>query len=188
MNTITKAKYFNATLVFNADEKVIFQLENAEKISFSGPNFQKVGTVGQLSILQRGDVECFTFWAYPDVRLRRIMDKDIPAHGIYPAFWTWQLEGALDSQIVAQEGIIPGIDGRFIENMTSPFELMVPPEFQDLCETFGISVEDVLRGFIADACGLQSFDVLPREDRYSSNGSDERQLAEAYLARAYNCR
>lgn len=63
--------------------------------------------------------------------------------------------------------------------------LDLPPEFVDLCSTKGISVEQVLRGFIADLCGLQNYLDEPREDGYSSNGSDERHMAHDYFERAY---
>jgi hypothetical protein len=38
----------------------------------------------------------------------------------------------------------------------------------------------VLRGFIADLCGIMNWANNPRADGYSSNGSDERQMAEQY--------
>jgi hypothetical protein len=46
----------------------------------------------------------------------------------------------------------------------------------------------VLRGFVADLCDLQNPVARPREDGYSSNGSDERLLAQAYFERAYKWR
>ena len=43
----------------------------------------------------------------------------------------------------------------------------------------------MLRGFIADVCGLMNYVKLPREDGYSSHGSDERDYAEQWFDRAY---
>lgn len=45
--------------------------------------------------------------------------------------------------------------------------------------------EVVLRGFIADLCGLMNWSNNPRTDGYSSNGSDERDYAEAYYRVGY---
>ncbi|WP_242482662.1 TrfB-related DNA-binding protein [Thiocystis violacea] len=64
-------------------------------------------------------------------------------------------------------------------------QLDVPAEFFDLAERYGLDVEDILRGFIADACRLDSPVDSPRADGYCSNGSDEEMLAEDYLERAY---
>jgi len=54
--------------------------------------------------------------------------------------------------------------------------LDLPDEFLDLCEEVKVSPETVIRGFVADLCGL-------RTKEYSTNGSDERDHAEAYFER-----
>jgi len=59
----------------------------------------------------------------------------------------------------------------------------LPDEFLELCDYDMINPETVLRGFIADLCGLISWASNPRADRYSSNGSDERDFASAYYDR-----
>ncbi len=61
--------------------------------------------------------------------------------------------------------------------------LELPPEFIELCESDGVMPETVLRGFIADLCELISWQAHPRADGYNSNGSDERQYAQAYYHR-----
>ena len=61
--------------------------------------------------------------------------------------------------------------------------LQLPAEFIKLCERDGITPETVLRGFIADLVGSMSRPASLREDGYSSNGSDERQLALEYYRR-----
>jgi hypothetical protein len=61
--------------------------------------------------------------------------------------------------------------------------LDLPPEFIALCEADGVTPEIVLRGFIADLCGLMNWQANPRADGYSSNGSDERHMAQAYYER-----
>jgi len=59
----------------------------------------------------------------------------------------------------------------------------LPREFIQLCERDQVEPELVLRGFIADLCGLINWAKSPRADGYCSNGSDERDLAEAYYRR-----
>ena len=43
--------------------------------------------------------------------------------------------------------------------------------------------ETVLRGFIADLAEIMNWARNPREDGYSSNGSDERRMAREYYER-----
>lgn len=61
--------------------------------------------------------------------------------------------------------------------------LELPSEFVDLCEADGVTPEMVLRGFIADLAGIMNWQASPRQDGYSSNGSDERGMAQAYYER-----
>ena len=61
--------------------------------------------------------------------------------------------------------------------------LDLPHEFLTLCRDHKIKPATVLRGFIADLCGLVSYAIDPRKDGYSSNGSDERLYAQRYYAR-----
>ena len=67
--------------------------------------------------------------------------------------------------------------------MKSRIKLQLPEEFIILCANHGVAPETVLRGFIADLCGLTSYALDPRSDGYASNGSDERDLAYAYYER-----
>ena len=61
--------------------------------------------------------------------------------------------------------------------------LKLPPEFIALCEHDDTTPEVVLRGFIGDLCGIMNWANNPRADGYSSNGSDEREMARAYYER-----
>ena len=61
--------------------------------------------------------------------------------------------------------------------------LPLPAEFIALCERDGVTPETVLRGFIADVSGIVSWARDPRDDGYSSNGSDERRMAYDYYER-----
>jgi hypothetical protein len=67
--------------------------------------------------------------------------------------------------------------------MKSKITIELPPEFIQLCERDQVKPEVVLRGFIADLCGIMNWSHAPRADGYSSNGSDERQRAEDYYER-----
>ena len=62
-------------------------------------------------------------------------------------------------------------------------KLALPPEFIALCRRDQVAPETVLRGFIADLCGIINWADEPRADGYSSNGSDERRMAEEYYER-----
>lgn len=59
----------------------------------------------------------------------------------------------------------------------------LPAEFVELCERDGVEPVTVLRGFIADLAGIRNWAANPRADGYSSNGSDERDMAQAYYER-----
>ena len=57
------------------------------------------------------------------------------------------------------------------------FTLDLPDEFLQHCKKDNIEPDIVLRGFIADLCGIINSASYPRKDGYASNGSDERDLA-----------
>lgn len=68
-------------------------------------------------------------------------------------------------------------------NATKRVTIALPAEFVELCQQDRVPPEQVLRAFIADLCGLVSYAAAPREDGYSTSGSDERHLAQAYYDR-----
>jgi hypothetical protein len=59
----------------------------------------------------------------------------------------------------------------------------LPEEFLELCDYDRTDPERVLRGFIADLCGIIDWHSNRRTDKYNSNGSDEREFARAYYER-----
>lgn len=69
--------------------------------------------------------------------------------------------------------------------------IKLPRELVELCKRDKVEPETVLRGFIADLCGIQNWVYpdpsqgrFPRpRDGYNSNGSDERMLAREYYER-----
>lgn len=143
---------------------------------------QKEGERGVLTIKADGD---FLFRPYPDQRLRRVPEHDLrrsPEEENW--LWCWSLDGT-DRRFLVKPHFVPGVDGQHVDDETDTIELDVPPEFSDLCERRGVTVQEVLRGFIADLCDLESHTDNPREDGYSSNGSDERRIADEWFERAY---
>ncbi|OQX47689.1 MAG: hypothetical protein B0D85_00770, partial [Candidatus Sedimenticola endophacoides] len=64
--------------------------------------------------------------------------------------------------------------------MTKRIIIDLPEEFIELCEADGVEPKIVLRGFIADLAEIMNWARNPREDGYSSNGSDERRMAREY--------
>ena len=67
--------------------------------------------------------------------------------------------------------------------MPHKITLQLPDEFIELCQQDSTTPKAVLRGFIADLCSIINWANNPREDGYSSNGSDERDMARAYYER-----
>lgn len=117
------------------------------------------------------------FVAYEEPSLRRCSALDANGkHG-------W-LHGSGD-YVLAAPGIIPGRLGQIVEDRTRAATIAVPPEFEVLAKRFGQSPETILRAFIADAARIFNDGHFPREDGFSSSGSDERELAETYIRRAF---
>ncbi len=67
--------------------------------------------------------------------------------------------------------------------MKNSLKIELPEEFINLCSVNCTNPEEVLRGFIADVSQIMNWASDPREDGYSSNGSDERRLAWEYFER-----
>ena len=67
--------------------------------------------------------------------------------------------------------------------MKQQITIDLPEEFIELCQQDEIEPEQVLRGFIADLAEIMNWASDPREDGYSSNGSDERMKAREYYER-----
>ena len=85
----------------------------------------------------------------------------------------------------APVGIIPGEAGRFVPDETVAVTLRVPPEFVRECRRVQMTPQELLRSFAGDLAGIQNFVACPRADGYGSNGSDEREYADAWLHRAH---
>lgn len=140
---------------------------------FLNDSIGKIGVVNYVS-----EHVCWRFTPYLDQSLRRVYEADTGG------YLGWRCNAKPFTWLASSE-IIPGKNGNFIEDEAEELTIKVPPEFFDLCERLKQSPEIILRGFIADACELFNIRDCPREDGYTSNGSDERRLADEYLERIY---
>lgn len=173
--------FYNAKLQMLTDREAVYQWQESTlrvpKPTLSERLEQQVGQVGVLVIDEEGG-EFGLFTPYVEQRLRRVMQYDLPN------MWAWQL-GGTEEPILVQAGVVPGIDGKVIVDDTRPLVLPCPPEFDDFCSYYNQQAEEVLRSFIADACGLQDAPEEPREDGYHSDATEEHRMATRYMAAVY---
>jgi hypothetical protein len=171
---------FHDAVLIEVDEEagvLVFNVAGTRhSMRSSGTVWWKTGAVGHLR-LSDGRLP-FSFHPYPDQRLRRRPTEDDPGLSL----WGWQID---DRHFTAKAGIVPGRDGLVVTQDTETLVIDIPREFIDLCEKSKLHPKTVLRGFIADLCQLMNWAYCPREDDYSSNGSDERRMAQLYFERAY---
>jgi hypothetical protein len=146
------------------------------RVRTSAPTWWKAGTFGRLRLSMNDS--SFSFFPYPDQRLRRDVAEDDSLRSL----WGWKIE---DQSFACKAGVIPGHNGIVVSEDTDTLVLEIPREFAHLCVRYKLRPDTVLRGFIADLCELMNWTHCPREDGYSSNGSDERQMAQQYFRRAY---
>lgn len=118
------------------------------------------------------------FQPYLEQRLRRAIQHEVVER------WGWMLQGQQEPLLV-HIGVILGIDGKVIEDRTKLLLLAIPPEFEALCSGYEHDVENVLRDFMVDACGLKNDINAPGNDDFIRNGNAERAQGYAYLERVY---
>ena len=152
--------------------------------------------IGQIGVVRRADrrwVEAPSrachFHAYPDQSLRRapeldLMDLDEPSiEGRKQNVIGWRCDAR--GGFRAPIGLTPGEGGQFIEDRSVSVTLRVPHEFVEECKRYGMTPAEMLQGFAGDASGIMNYVVNPRADGFGSNGSDERDMADAWMQRAY---
>lgn len=176
-------RYFDVKLLELTEGEAVYQYQGREMRRPVGLNRSVkehgIEKIGEL-VVNDDSGEAGYFRPYVEQRLRRVIECDIEGG------WAWTVIGDdTDPVFFVKAGIVPGIDGHVIYDETEAVTLQVPPEFIDLCGEFKLTPEAVLRGFIADACGLMNYVAKPREDGYSANGSDERRMADDYIERAW---
>jgi hypothetical protein len=156
-------------LVFSVNERT-HRVSCAHVSSFS------VGAIGRLRLPteERG----FAFNAYPDQRLRRAPSSDQPQD----RRWGWRIG---ERVFTVEVGVIPGRAGKVIRRDTQRVSFELPSEFLHFCSSRKVTPDRVLSTFIADLCKLTNLYACPREDGYTSSGSDERQFALAYFDRTW---
>jgi len=166
---ITAIDHPNHVLVFSV-------AQGTHRIPVGSVMHWTLGSVGRLRLPTAS--RQFAFHTYADPLLRRAPGLDDPSNNR----WGWRLG---ERRFTVQAGVLPGRGGAVVRRDTVPLSLDLPREFLELCEDCGLAPATVLRGFVADLCGLYSWTSCPREDNYSNNGSDERALAKDYFRRAY---
>ena len=136
-----------------------------------------VGHIGRLRMAHKPGG--MAFHAYVDQRLRRDpMGDDLELEK-----WGWRIG---DVRIQVRAGILPGLDGQVVTRDIEILEIELPREFIDLCARRGVTPMRVLRAYVADLCELINWFRCPREDGYSSNGSDERMYAQMHFHRTFD--
>lgn len=167
-------------------------LVGCSKFQPGSTNFN-VGKIGYVKSDYRmagiGPAFGFNFYPYVDQSLRRVPEldfysDDVDGDGRLIPVVGWSV-GSPPRGFRAPIGIVPGENGWFVADETVELKIRVPKEFVELAKRYGESSEGLLKSFIADVCGLQNFLSNPRADGFQSNGSDERDYAEAWLERSY---
>jgi hypothetical protein len=156
---------------------------NPGALSFAQDQVGKIGGLEprsdhQLQQLAGG----YVFVPYLDQSLKRVYEMDRCKKGVVTHAWTCD---RWPGGFLVAPGLVPGTDGAWLPRNSQMSEVEIPSEFSELCNEVGLEPVDVLRGFIADLCNLQNMESNPREDGFSSNGSDERDMAESYFERTY---
>jgi len=155
--------------------------------------------IGQVGVVRRADqgfaavpsCACH-FHKYPDQSLRRAPELDlmelnepsIEGRKQNVIGWRCDARGGFRAPI----GLTPGEGGQFIEDRSVSVTLRVPHEFVEECKRYGMTPAEMLQGFACDAAGITNYVVNPRADGFGSNGSDERDMADAWMQRAYFAR
>jgi len=160
------------------------------RVEYSRRDVNRVGyliSAGRSFGTDLPDGACY-FHAYYEPSLRRLPEFDLThamsIDGRQPAVIGWICDQRPQG-FRAPVGIIPGENGAFVPDETEEVTLRIPPEFIRECKRYQRSPAELLRGFVGDLAGITNFVKNPRADHYTSNGSDERNYAEAWIERAY---
>lgn len=158
-----------------------YELCSGAKYREPNPNVSIIGQIGYVCFeslwLSGVRGPGWLFRPYIDQSLRRMHELDL-LHDV--GWWCEARDG-----FRAPAGVIPGSGGAFVPDETVQTQLRVPKEFVQVATALQLHPDELLRSFIGDLCGLNNYLGCPRADGYSSNGSDERDYAQAWLDRAY---
>lgn len=147
----------------------------------------KIGTVGRSAHSRPSEAKACYFRPYLDQTLRRTPALDFNEEsedGRRPNVIGWRCDEK-PRGFRAPSGLTPGEAGAFVEDQSESVTLRVPAEFVWECKRYGMSPAEMLQGFACDAAGVMNYNVRPRADGFSSNGSDERDMADEWMHRAY---
>lgn len=161
----------------------------------------KVGYVLPSKFPSAAEHGTMIFRAYQDQSLRRVYELDttndehqmVPLnHGKWPhhrAHMTcgWRCDSR-PTGFLAPAGLVPGAKGEFVPDETEVVSVRIPPEFEWEARRHQMKPAELLESFIGDLAGIQNYGSRPRADRFGSNGSDERMLADHWLERAHGMR
>jgi len=167
--------------------------ETAEIPCHPATGVENIGLMGYLAPhWEPSDSPGCIFHAYPDQTLRRAVELDAPdthveRDGRRPNVVGWYCD-ARPEGFRAPVGLVPGLMGEFVPDDSWAELLRVPREFKVLARDHRLSVEELLQAFMADVCSLRNTLGAPRADGLTSNGSDERDLAEQWFQRAFGHR
>lgn len=131
----------------------------------------------------------YRFERYIDQTLRRAPSLDGPdgervRAGQNPNTTGW-LCAAQPKGFRAPAGLLPGQDGAFEPDNSVAVTVRVPREFVQDAARYGMRPDELLQAFAVDLAGIVNWTIRPRADGFASNGSDEREMAAAWLERAY---
>jgi hypothetical protein len=164
------------TAIDASNGKLIFRAQQHFHEVPCKTSYWQLGAVGRLRLPT--EELGFAFHDYLDPMLRRFPAFDDPdTHR-----WGWCLG---PHRFTVEAGILPGRGGAVVRRDTETLDLELPREFLTFCQHCNLSPATILRGFVADLCSLHNWVSCPREDGYSTNGSDERDVAKDYFRRAY---
>lgn len=147
----------------------------------------KVGMVRRAQLPAGVPTRACQFYPYTDQSLRRAPELDCDAgyaEGRNPNVIGWRCD-TQPKGFLAPLGLTPGEGGGFVSDHSESVTLRVPHEFVRECERYGMSPAEMLRAFACDAAGIINLVRCPRADGFASNGSDERDLADAWMERAF---
>jgi hypothetical protein len=167
---VTRVDAGHGTMLFTVGEAT-HRVKSPHVISFSQ------GAVGRLRLPTERD--SFVFQTYADQRLRRAPELDDPREDR----WGWRIG---TRRFAVTSGLLPGYNGSVVPRDTETLALPLPREFLDYCHGRKLTPATVLRSFIGDLCVLSSPFERPREDGYTSSGSDACELANAYFKHAFD--
>lgn len=150
-------------------------------------DLEKVGVIRRAELPAGVPTRACQFYPYIDQSLRRAPELDWVARDVEgrdPNVIGWRCD-AQPKGFRAPAGLTPGEGGTFVPDRSENVTVRVPHEFVRECERYGMTPAEMLQAFACDSAGIINLHRCPRADGLGSNGSDERDLADAWMERAF---